>query len=482
MARKTTRGPLLPCARNVCRFTSTFKRGGKPGLYVLHSLLPHVPYLYLPSGRRYGIEVPILRGVQAGYWKQDWPALQSYQRYLLQTEYTDRALGYMMRRLRAAGLFDKALVIVVADHGVSFRHEQPRRLPTPGNLQDIAFVPLFVKLPHQHRGGIDDGLARTIDVVPTIAKVLHVKIPWHVDGHPLVGRRPPAEGQVSLLVGDGKYATGRLSALRALRAQALRDQLGVFGTTPAQLYRIGAHRELIGRLVSSLSVQPSHSAGVALENQSLLSTVDTHSDLLPAWIQGDLTGVGPNADLAVAVDGRIAAVTQSFSAGGKAKFDAMVPEGSLHDGRNDVSVYLVTENGLEQLRGSSVVTTLKGNLIASSGGKAVPVRPGALHGQVHVASGQNYTFTGWASNPALTSKVDTVMVFVDRGQVYASKISLIQPHTMLGQAVAHQKFAFQFQLPRSLLPKPGSGHKVRVFAVRRGVATELAYTGSYPWR
>ena len=88
----------MPCARNVCRFTSTFKRGGKPGLYVLHSLLPHVPYLYLPSGRRYGIEVPILRGVQAGYWKQDWPALQSYQRYLLQTEYTDRALGYMMRR------------------------------------------------------------------------------------------------------------------------------------------------------------------------------------------------------------------------------------------------------------------------------------------------------------------------------------------------------------------------------------------------
>jgi hypothetical protein len=129
-----------------------------------------------------------------------------------------------------------------------------------------------------------------------------------------------------------------------------------------------------------------------------------------------------------------------------------------------------------------VVTTLRGNAIASTGGKAVPVRPGALRGQVHVDPGQNFTFTGWASNPALTAKVDTVMVFVDREQVYASKISLIQPHTMLGVAVAHQKFAFQFELPRSLLPKPGSGHKVRVFAVRRGVASELAYTGSYPWR
>jgi len=73
------------------------------------------------------------------------------------------------------------------------------------------------------------------------------------------------------------------------------------------------------------------------------------------------------------------------------------------------------------------------------------------------------------------------MVFVDREQVYASKISLIQPHSVLGQAVAHQKYAFQFELPRSLLPKPGSGHKVRLFAVRRGVASELAYKGSYPW-
>ena len=161
----------------------------------------------------------------------------------------------------------------------------------------------------------------------------------------------------------------------------------------------------------------------------------------------------------------------------------MVPEGSLHDGRNNISVYLVHDDGsLEQLRGSNVVTTLRGNVIASSGGKAIPVQPRALRGQVHVASGQNYTFTGWASNPALSAKVDTVMVFVDREQVYASKISLIQPHTMLGAKVAHQKFAFQFELPRSLLPEPGSGHKVHVLAVRRGVASELAYTGSYPWR
>ena len=75
---------------------------------MLHSLLPHVPYLYLPSTKAYGIEVPILRGIQQGVWKQTFPALQSEQRFLLQTEYTDRALGYMMRRLRRGRIFDKA--------------------------------------------------------------------------------------------------------------------------------------------------------------------------------------------------------------------------------------------------------------------------------------------------------------------------------------------------------------------------------------
>ena len=212
-----------PCGRNVCRFASLFSQDRRPTLYVLHSLLPHVPYLYLPSGRRYGVQSPLLRGIKRNKWLRAWPARQAYQRFLLQVEYTDRALGLLTRRLKAKGIYDRALMIVVADHGVSFRKLEPRRRPTGRNIQDIAFVPLFVKLPHQRRGRIDDGFARTIDVLPTIARVLHIRIPWHVDGRPLVGRRLARDATVSLELGDGKYETARLSALRALRARALAE-------------------------------------------------------------------------------------------------------------------------------------------------------------------------------------------------------------------------------------------------------------------
>ena len=174
-------------------------------------------------------------------------------------------------------------------------------------------MPLFVKLPHQHRGRVDDGLARTVDVVPTIARYLHIPIPWHVDGKPLIGRRLPQDGTVSLLVGNGKYATARLSSLQALRRQALAEQLATFGTTQADLYRIGPHQELLGRLVSRLPVSPSRSGGVQLANQNLLRTVDLHANLIPTWIQGDLSGgVQDGQALAVAVNGRISAMTQAF--------------------------------------------------------------------------------------------------------------------------------------------------------------------------
>ena len=98
----------------------------------------------------------------------------------------------LLRRLEATGLYDRALVIVTADHGVSFEPKGLMREVAPQNLADIAGVPLFVKYPGQSRGRIDDRDAKTIDIVPTIADVLGVTIPWHVDGVSL--RRPPVTG------------------------------------------------------------------------------------------------------------------------------------------------------------------------------------------------------------------------------------------------------------------------------------------------
>ena len=127
-----------------------------------------------------------LPGVIDGTWVgPQWLADQGFQRHLLQTEYADKLLGDLLRRLRETGLYDRALMVVLADHGVSFRAGDRRRRPTPTNVQDVASMPLFIKLPGQREGGIEDTAVRTIDVLPTIADELGLKLREPVDGVPV---------------------------------------------------------------------------------------------------------------------------------------------------------------------------------------------------------------------------------------------------------------------------------------------------------
>ena len=121
-------------------------------------------------------------------------AIQAQQRHLLQVGYTDLALGRILDKLEKTGLYDESLVVVVADHGVSFRPHGERRRVEEGNMEEIVFVPLFVKPPGQTEGRIVDEHARTIDILPTIADVLGVEIPWETDGRSLVGDGPPGDG------------------------------------------------------------------------------------------------------------------------------------------------------------------------------------------------------------------------------------------------------------------------------------------------
>jgi hypothetical protein len=114
---------------------------------------------------------------------------------MLQMEFTDRLIGTALRRLREAGSYDDALIIVTADHGVSFRAGGYRRRLDASNAADIMPVPLLIKRPHQKEPAIDDRNAEIVDIVPTVAGVLGVEVPWDVDGVSLFGPDPKRPGK-----------------------------------------------------------------------------------------------------------------------------------------------------------------------------------------------------------------------------------------------------------------------------------------------
>jgi len=229
------------------RFLASLRPQPRPSLWYLHLMLPHSPWRYLPSGERYDVQ-PAPGWGPDEVWDANQAAVdQSWQRHLLQLGDADRVLARLVARLKATGLYDRALVIVTADHGVSFRAGQKRRPLSPANLQDIAYVPLFVKPPGEPRGREVQSLARTIDVVPTIAHAVGFGIPWHVDGRSLLRPRP-AEGDVILIKDKGRRFTVPATALEPRRVAALRRQLHLFGSDQplATLFAVGPDRGLLG--------------------------------------------------------------------------------------------------------------------------------------------------------------------------------------------------------------------------------------------
>jgi hypothetical protein len=229
-------------------FAQSLRPQPRPTLWYVHVLLPHSPWAYLPSGRAYSVRSAPGWGSDE-VWNDNQAAVDQYwQRHLLQVGYADTVLARIVARLRSTGLYNRALLVVTADHGVSFRAGQKRRPLSPANLQDIAYVPLFVKLPHQTRGRVVLRPSRNTDVLPTIAGALGVRIPWHVDGHSLLGPRP-AERDVVLIKDQGKRFAIAQDRLEALREEGLRRQLALFGSgePSSTLFGVGPDRRLLGR-------------------------------------------------------------------------------------------------------------------------------------------------------------------------------------------------------------------------------------------
>jgi hypothetical protein len=331
-------------------------KAGKPTLWVKHLLLPHGPYLYLPSGERTrpGAADP-LRGMNSvpGF-HDEFLTRHNEQRYLLQLGFADRLLGRLLRQLKRAGIYDDTMVVVTADHGIAFQvGVQTRRSVSQSNVEELTPVPLIVKRPGQRRGRISDVYARTLDVTPTIVGALGWKLGYRADGHSAFGPITARRHSVTLTTRDFS-STVHISGKRwqARRAEVVRRRLRQFGSGDlASLFTgIGRHRNLIGRAAPTATRA---SVRAALAQPGLFADVDPRSGVVPTQIAGDLNGgrAGTKRDLAVAVNGHIEAVGRSFYLDGDRTehFALMVPQSAFKTGRNYVELYEVVKGRLLRL-------------------------------------------------------------------------------------------------------------------------------------
>ena len=317
----------------------------RPQLAFKHTLLPHVPWQYLPDARRYRRSAnDLIPGMsnQSYRWQSQLDVL--LQRHYLQTGFADHELQRLWRHLKDEGMYDKALIVVAADHGVAFPKRRERRRLSRETAAEIAPVPLLIKAPGQQRGRTDDAWVSTIDILPTMFDLLDLDPRVKMDGKSAFSDEVKNRTQLHMFIRNS-FEELRIPGDQFLRERQkiIERNLKLFGTgRDDRLYRIGPNPELIGRQPASAGLRP---LDTELPNASDYRSVDTNSDFIPVHVVGRVRDDGPGGrDIAVAVNGKIVAVGETFTlaTGDEGELvSVVVPPESFNQGRNEVEVFEV---------------------------------------------------------------------------------------------------------------------------------------------
>ncbi|MCU1231101.1 MAG: Arylsulfatase [Acidobacteria bacterium] len=139
------------------------ERGTSPFFFLFHIFEPHTPYAPIePFRSRYA------------------------NPYDGEIATSDAIVGQFIEYLKSAGIYDRALIVLMSDHGEG--------LGDHGELEHGIFlyreeihVPLLVKLPKSQRAGESvDRHVQLIDVVPTALKVVGAEVPETLKGMSLL--------------------------------------------------------------------------------------------------------------------------------------------------------------------------------------------------------------------------------------------------------------------------------------------------------
>lgn len=137
----------------------------EPFFLWVHYSEPHAPYLHHKK-----FDFGYNRWRKELYHRgSDFGKMRNYD---TEVGFVDHHIGRLIDRLRKDGLFGRALVVFMSDHGESFGEHgefgHGRKL-----FNSTLHVPLMVKLPGNHRGGtVLHHLVSLEDVAPTLLKLL----------------------------------------------------------------------------------------------------------------------------------------------------------------------------------------------------------------------------------------------------------------------------------------------------------------------
>jgi arylsulfatase len=218
--------------------------------------------------------------------------------------YGDWAVGELMRILREAGVFERTLLAVTADHGEAFGEHGFVKHGAPP-YEEVTRIPLVVRLPG---GGIPlrvGALTETIDLLPTVCDLFKVDYPEDVvQGMSLLplisGSADKVRNYAFTLASEdkGKYVVRSERYALILWGNGIWRELYDLENDPAQRVNIlDESPEVAGELVAAFSVfaesqtyPPVRFLGE--EERELADTADTGEFRASPEVMRDLRALG----------------------------------------------------------------------------------------------------------------------------------------------------------------------------------------------
>jgi hypothetical protein len=245
--------------------------------------------------------------------------------------------------MKQTGLWDRAALVVTADHGVSFtRENQGRGMgPVRASPEEVLWVPLFIKSPAQTAGAVDDRNWQHVDLLPTVAELAGVAVPWEVDGRPASASPRSTPDHVYTDVPGKPVNIPDTDTFPRIIT-------GTAGPHMAPVIR----PDLIGKPVDTLRVSGTTGPRVKIDNASAFADVAPETGRVPALVYGHLpASIRDGTPLAIAVNGRIGVTTQATWADKQGRrFAALVSDERLFvPGTNTVDLYEVAGDELKRL-------------------------------------------------------------------------------------------------------------------------------------
>jgi hypothetical protein len=319
----------------------------QPRVQVVHALVPHAPWRITPDNR----VAPLSPSISTSNPESEDGVRDTYQTFLYQVAAADNAIADVISQLKKSGKWDTTMLVVTADHGISFVPTLPQRhtdFTEKETVSDIYRVPTFIKYPQQSQGVVSDCAMSNLDLLPTIVATTKTKTSW-VFGGTSVATSCPA-GRVREVVS----ATGETTVMSGGFEEVLERVAYYSDVVPNEganrrVAAIGASASLIGTRISSANENTSVSSWTINQKKSFTNVSNQRGAKVPSLVTGTVRLAAPleaGTEGIIAVDGVAAGVIGELSGARDAvPYTAVLDYTLLTPGDHSVELFVRSPDG-----------------------------------------------------------------------------------------------------------------------------------------